>query len=86
LRGASFPIAPTDLVGYVCGALHVDLKKYVLGVAIGEGAIRAIYIFIGATGGQVLLSLLTSYFSLLTSYFLFLTSYFLLLTFYFLPV
>jgi len=41
------PIAPTDLVCYVCGALKVDLKKCLLGVAIGEGAICAIYIFVG---------------------------------------
>lgn len=43
-----FPIAPTDLVCYVCGALKVDLKKCLLGVTIGEGAICAIYIFLGA--------------------------------------
>ena len=43
-----FPIAPTDLVCYVCGALNVDLKKCLLGVCIGEGAICAIYIFLGA--------------------------------------
>jgi uncharacterized membrane protein YdjX (TVP38/TMEM64 family) len=41
------PIAPTDLVCYVCGALKVDLKKCLVGVAIGEGAICAIYIFVG---------------------------------------
>ncbi len=46
-----FPIAPTDLVCYVCGALKVDLKKCLLGVTIGEGAIFAIYIFLG---GQAL--------------------------------
>jgi uncharacterized membrane protein YdjX (TVP38/TMEM64 family) len=43
-----FPIAPTDLVCYVCGALKVDLKKCLIGVSIGEGAICAIYIFLGA--------------------------------------
>jgi uncharacterized membrane protein YdjX (TVP38/TMEM64 family) len=43
-----FPIAPTDLVCYVCGALKVDLRKCLLGVAIGEGVICAIYIFLGA--------------------------------------
>lgn len=43
-----FPIAPTDLVCYVCGALKVDLKKCLLGVTIGEGAICAIYVFLGA--------------------------------------
>ena len=41
------PIAPTDLVCYVCGALKVDLRKCLLGVALGEGAICAIYIFAG---------------------------------------
>lgn len=41
------PIAPTDLVCYVCGALKVDLTKCLLGVALGEGAICAIYIFLG---------------------------------------
>ena len=46
-----FPIAPTDLVCYVCGALGVDLKKCLLGVTIGEGTICAIYIFLG---GQAL--------------------------------
>jgi uncharacterized membrane protein YdjX (TVP38/TMEM64 family) len=42
-----FPIAPTDLVCYVCGALRVDIKKCLLGVTVGEGAICAIYIFLG---------------------------------------
>ena len=46
-----FPVAPTDLVCYVCGALKVDLKKCLLGVTVGEGAICAIYIFLG---GQAL--------------------------------
>lgn len=41
------PIAPTDLVCYVCGALKVDLKKCLLGVVIGEGAICALYIYLG---------------------------------------
>lgn len=42
-----FPIAPTDLVCYICGALNVDLKKCLIGVTIGEGTICAIYIFVG---------------------------------------
>ena len=46
-----FPIAPTDVVCYVCGALEVDLRKCLLGVTIGEGTICAIYIFLG---GQAL--------------------------------
>jgi uncharacterized membrane protein YdjX (TVP38/TMEM64 family) len=41
------PIAPTDLICYVCGALKVDLKKCLIGVGIGEGTICAIYIFLG---------------------------------------
>ena len=43
-----FPIAPTDLVCYVCGALRVGLGKCLIGVTIGEGTICAIYIFLGA--------------------------------------
>jgi uncharacterized membrane protein YdjX (TVP38/TMEM64 family) len=42
-----FPLAPTDLVCYVCGALKVDLKTCLLGVVVGEGAICALYIFVG---------------------------------------
>lgn len=42
-----FPLAPTDLVCYVCGALRVDLKKCLLGVTIGEGTICAIYVILG---------------------------------------
>jgi uncharacterized membrane protein YdjX (TVP38/TMEM64 family) len=41
------PVAPTDLVCYVCGALKVDLRTCLLGVTLGEGAICAIYIFLG---------------------------------------
>jgi uncharacterized membrane protein YdjX (TVP38/TMEM64 family) len=53
-----FPLAPTDVVCYVCGALRVDLKKCLLGVVIGEGAICAIYIFLGAQLGSLLRALL----------------------------
>lgn len=42
-----FPLAPTDLICYVCGALRVDVFKVALGVLIGEGAICGIYIFLG---------------------------------------
>ena len=42
-----FPLAPTDLICYVCGVLRVDFRKCLLGVGIGEGAICAIYIFLG---------------------------------------
>lgn len=54
-----FPLAPTDAVCYVCGALKVDLKKCLLGVVIGEGAICAIYIFIGPRLGTLLRALFT---------------------------
>jgi uncharacterized membrane protein YdjX (TVP38/TMEM64 family) len=49
-----FPLAPTDLVCYVCGALKVDLRKCLLGVVIGEGAICAIYIFMGTQLGSLI--------------------------------
>jgi uncharacterized membrane protein YdjX (TVP38/TMEM64 family) len=42
-----FPLAPTDLICYVCGVLRVSLPKCLIGVAIGEGAICAIYIVAG---------------------------------------
>jgi uncharacterized membrane protein YdjX (TVP38/TMEM64 family) len=42
-----FPLAPTDMICYVCGVLKVDFRKCVLGVGIGEGIICAIYIFLG---------------------------------------
>jgi uncharacterized membrane protein YdjX (TVP38/TMEM64 family) len=42
-----FPLAPTDLICYVCGALRISRVKLVAGVAIGEGTICAIYIFAG---------------------------------------
>jgi len=41
------PIAPTDVICYVCGLLRVDFRKCLLGVLLGEGAICAIYIFCG---------------------------------------
>jgi len=46
-----FPLAPTDLICYVCGILEVNFPKFLLGVALGEGTICAIYIFLG---GQAL--------------------------------
>jgi uncharacterized membrane protein YdjX (TVP38/TMEM64 family) len=42
-----FPLAPTDLICYVCGVLRVDFRKCLLGVGIGEGAICGVYIFLG---------------------------------------
>lgn len=42
-----FPLAPTDLICYVCGGLRVNFPKFLLGVTLGEGTICAIYIFFG---------------------------------------
>ena len=42
-----FPLAPTDLICYVCGALRMPLARVLIGVLIGEGAICAAYIFAG---------------------------------------
>jgi uncharacterized membrane protein YdjX (TVP38/TMEM64 family) len=53
-----FPLAPTDVVCYVCGALRIDLKKCLLGVVIGEGTICAIYIFMGPHFGSILRAIL----------------------------
>jgi len=49
-----FPLAPTDLICYVCGVLEVNFAKCLIGVCIGEGAICGLYIF----GGDYLLRLL----------------------------
>lgn len=48
-----FPLAPTDLICYLSGVLRIRVWICLLGVAIGEGAICALYIFLG----QALLSL-----------------------------
>jgi uncharacterized membrane protein YdjX (TVP38/TMEM64 family) len=42
-----FPLLPTDLICYACGVLRIDFKKCLVGVAIGEGLICALYIFLG---------------------------------------
>lgn len=42
-----FPLAPTDLICYVCGVLRVNFLTCLVGVAIGEGTICGIYIFAG---------------------------------------
>lgn len=44
-----FPLAPTDLICYVCGTLRLNFPKFVLGVLLGEGIICALYIFLGDT-------------------------------------
>lgn len=41
------PFLPTDLICYVCGTLRINIKKFLLGVVIGEGVSCAIYIFFG---------------------------------------
>jgi len=42
-----FPLAPTDLICYACGIFGVRYLTCVIGVAIGEGGICAVYIFFG---------------------------------------
>jgi uncharacterized membrane protein YdjX (TVP38/TMEM64 family) len=42
-----FPLAPTDLICYVCGAMRISFGRFMLGVVVGEGAICALYIFAG---------------------------------------
>lgn len=41
------PFLPTDLICYVCGTLEIDVRKFLLGVVVGEGISCAIYIFLG---------------------------------------
>jgi uncharacterized membrane protein YdjX (TVP38/TMEM64 family) len=42
-----FPLAPTDLICYVCGSLRIDVRKLLAGILVGEGIICALYIFLG---------------------------------------
>jgi uncharacterized membrane protein YdjX (TVP38/TMEM64 family) len=42
-----FPFAPTDLICYLAGVLRIHITTLLIGVGIGEGAISAIYIFLG---------------------------------------
>lgn len=42
-----FPLTPTDLMCYVCGSLKVDIRKFLLGVFVGEGVTCALYIYLG---------------------------------------
>lgn len=44
---AFFPLLPTDLICYVAGVVRLRITTVLAGVAIGEGAVCAIYIFIG---------------------------------------
>ncbi len=41
------PFLPTDLICYVCGTLKIDVRKFILGVMIGEGVSCLGYVFIG---------------------------------------
>ena len=43
------PVVPTDLICYVCGAMKISFRRFLLGVLIGEGAICAIYVFAGVS-------------------------------------
>ena len=46
--GWSFtPFLPTDLICYVCGSMEIDIRKFLIGILIGEGIACAIYIFLG---------------------------------------
>lgn len=42
-----FPFAPTDLICYLAGVLRIRFWIFLVGVAIGEGAICGLYIFLG---------------------------------------
>lgn len=42
-----FPFAPTDLICYLAGVLRINVLTLLVGVALGEGAICGIYIFLG---------------------------------------
>jgi len=44
---AFFPLLPTDLICYLAGVLRIRILTCLAGVAIGEGAICATYIFLG---------------------------------------
>lgn len=49
-----FPLVPTDLVCYLAGVVRMPLVKLLVGVALGEGAICAVYVF----GGDALFAAL----------------------------
>jgi uncharacterized membrane protein YdjX (TVP38/TMEM64 family) len=42
-----FPLAPTDLICYLCGVMRIRFDRFIVGVLIGEGMICAIYVFLG---------------------------------------
>lgn len=42
-----FPLVPTDLICYLAGVMRLPVATMLTGVALGEGAICAIYIYLG---------------------------------------
>ncbi|GAB4212364.1 MAG: TVP38/TMEM64 family protein [Sandaracinaceae bacterium] len=44
---AFFPLVPTDLICYLAGVIRMPIAALLLGVGLGEGAICAVYIFVG---------------------------------------
>lgn len=52
------PFTPTDIICYVCGSLEIDIKKFLLGVLIGESITCWIYIFFGKEIMQFFLRLI----------------------------
>ena len=42
-----FPAIPTDMIVYICNIIKIKLWKCLIGVAIGEATICAIYIYYG---------------------------------------
>jgi uncharacterized membrane protein YdjX (TVP38/TMEM64 family) len=42
-----FPLAPTDLICYVCGIMRIRFSRFMLGVFIGESMLTGIYVFLG---------------------------------------
>jgi uncharacterized membrane protein YdjX (TVP38/TMEM64 family) len=49
-----FPLAPTDLICYVCGSMRISFTRFIVGVLIGEGAVCALYIYLGGSVFRVL--------------------------------
>jgi uncharacterized membrane protein YdjX (TVP38/TMEM64 family) len=41
------PLTPTDVICYVCGTLRIEFKKFLIAILIGEGAICAVYVYLG---------------------------------------
>lgn len=41
------PLTPTDVICYVCGTLKINFKKFLIAILIGEGAICAVYVYLG---------------------------------------